>query len=614
MVVNEEAEALKAEGNELVGRKEYAKAAKKYKKAISVDPTRAAYWSNLALCYDKMKDLNAFKEAAQKCVEADPTFVKGYKRLASAQEKLWEYEQAKATLEKGLAIDSGDSELRKVLQRLKAILEEDRRLIKETLKVPSTTTNLPFLGGLGPEDKCRIPPGTAYARFKRTPLPPVCKKQKDMLPTHSSKIRPVFEAFYNGDLHIEWLLSGLGENQVCQINGYVSASDTAPVISSITSLAKVASPYGSGVVRTVYHTDQHQFYQRTLTIDQKEMLLWILLHRFFRAKMATIQHRNFDFAFLIIENTIQYYNRLGMYKDSADLKLIIADTSLNRKTPTSTIQVVHFVEALEASKRFEIAAQIYDEISDATAFPRHIECPETLTRGFAALAYKRAQKYVEAEREYVASFRAAGPNWTWDSDNVILQDNLENMMIFYDIVHNAVNIGLRTDAAHRKMQQSCHLMVGLLSIAGFSSRGCTLFAEKDLYQELLKPEFRSREKAKQAIVNATMATSIDEYHKLLFSYQIGTSFYYNYIEPSLKKGLRADLIKEQKINSKKTARELQPADGIEARNFVFCTNCGTSSQDMKQCPCGVVTYCSKECQVAHWKQIHKTICTARKSR
>ena len=80
-MVNEQAEALKAEGNKLVGKKEYAEAAKKYKKAVKIDPTCAPYWSNLAMCYEKMLDYSAFKEAARRAFEAEkPIFPSSSKK------------------------------------------------------------------------------------------------------------------------------------------------------------------------------------------------------------------------------------------------------------------------------------------------------------------------------------------------------------------------------------------------------------------------------------------------------------------------------------------------------------------------------------------------------
>jgi len=84
-----EAEALKAEGNKLVQQRNWAAAAKKYEKATAIDPSCAIYWSNLALCYSKMDLLIEYKTAATKTVKADPSFVKGYVRLANAHHRLF---------------------------------------------------------------------------------------------------------------------------------------------------------------------------------------------------------------------------------------------------------------------------------------------------------------------------------------------------------------------------------------------------------------------------------------------------------------------------------------------------------------------------------------------
>jgi len=110
------AEALKAEGNALVGLKDWAGAAQKYTEAIAIDSSKPAYHSNLALCYEKLNNPSAFKEAALKCIEVDPSFIKGYYRLAKAHSLLWEYEQQVSVIERGLEIDSTNVDLLKMLQ------------------------------------------------------------------------------------------------------------------------------------------------------------------------------------------------------------------------------------------------------------------------------------------------------------------------------------------------------------------------------------------------------------------------------------------------------------------------------------------------------------------
>ena len=126
----------------------YTEAKKKYQLAIQIDPTRAAYWSNLAVCFYNMGDFIAFKETAQKCVETDPAFIKGYYRLAKAHQLLYEFQEAAEVLEFGRAVDPDHPEL-KTLQ--KEIIErlEERKGYKEVMLSEPTEPYLPYFGGEG---------------------------------------------------------------------------------------------------------------------------------------------------------------------------------------------------------------------------------------------------------------------------------------------------------------------------------------------------------------------------------------------------------------------------------------------------------------------------------
>lgn len=97
-----EAEKLKGEGNELVKAGDYENAAFKYQAAISVDPSVAAYYSNLSHCYFNLKQYEKMEAAARQCLECDDLFVKGYYRLAKALEQQERYEQALEVLDKAL--------------------------------------------------------------------------------------------------------------------------------------------------------------------------------------------------------------------------------------------------------------------------------------------------------------------------------------------------------------------------------------------------------------------------------------------------------------------------------------------------------------------------------
>ena len=102
MGTNPQAESLKAEGNKLVSQQNWRGAADFYVKATELDESCAVYWSNLAFCFDKLHNLDEYLAAAKRCVEVDPTFVKGYLRLANAYRRMRRYEDEKLILNRGL--------------------------------------------------------------------------------------------------------------------------------------------------------------------------------------------------------------------------------------------------------------------------------------------------------------------------------------------------------------------------------------------------------------------------------------------------------------------------------------------------------------------------------
>lgn len=113
-----QAETLKAAGNQFFKNGQYADAIAKYKEATALDDSVPAYWSNMAACYEKLKDYENMEEAARSCIKADRSFVKGYFRLAVAQKALNQLEDCIKTLEAGLAIQSANPDLKRMKKEL----------------------------------------------------------------------------------------------------------------------------------------------------------------------------------------------------------------------------------------------------------------------------------------------------------------------------------------------------------------------------------------------------------------------------------------------------------------------------------------------------------------
>jgi small glutamine-rich tetratricopeptide repeat-containing protein alpha len=75
------AEQLKAEGNALISARQYSTAIEKYSQAISLDPSNAVYYSNRAAAWGAMGEHEEAVKDAERAVERDAGFVRGYSRL-----------------------------------------------------------------------------------------------------------------------------------------------------------------------------------------------------------------------------------------------------------------------------------------------------------------------------------------------------------------------------------------------------------------------------------------------------------------------------------------------------------------------------------------------------
>lgn len=106
------AESEKNKGNDAFKAQQYPDAVKFYSEALKRNPNDHKIYSNRAACYMK---LGAFMEAqkdADRCIEIDPKFPKGYTRKGGVQFFMKEYDKAMETYQKGLEIDPENEELK----------------------------------------------------------------------------------------------------------------------------------------------------------------------------------------------------------------------------------------------------------------------------------------------------------------------------------------------------------------------------------------------------------------------------------------------------------------------------------------------------------------------
>jgi len=123
---NAQAEAKKAEGNKYFKAKDYANAIKYYTEAIEIDPTNHTYYSNRSASFAGLNDWEHAAEDGSSCIKANKTFIKGYFRLATAQEKLNQLTKAVETLVMGLAVEPRNKDLVAMKSRLEELIRQEK--------------------------------------------------------------------------------------------------------------------------------------------------------------------------------------------------------------------------------------------------------------------------------------------------------------------------------------------------------------------------------------------------------------------------------------------------------------------------------------------------------
>ncbi|KAK7406227.1 hypothetical protein VNO78_07847 [Psophocarpus tetragonolobus] len=105
------ADEEREKGNEFFKQQKYPEAVKHYTESLRRNPKDPKAYSNRAACYTKLGAMPEGLKDAEKCIELDPTFVKGYTRKGAVQYFMKEYDKALETYREGLKHDPNNQEL-----------------------------------------------------------------------------------------------------------------------------------------------------------------------------------------------------------------------------------------------------------------------------------------------------------------------------------------------------------------------------------------------------------------------------------------------------------------------------------------------------------------------
>ncbi|XP_058222325.1 hsp70-Hsp90 organizing protein 3-like isoform X1 [Rhododendron vialii] len=105
------ADEEREKGNEYFKEQKYPEAVRHYTEALRRNPKDPKVYSNRAACYTKLTALPEALKDAEKCIELDPTFAKGYSRKGAVQFFMKEYDKAMETYQEGLKHNPRNQEL-----------------------------------------------------------------------------------------------------------------------------------------------------------------------------------------------------------------------------------------------------------------------------------------------------------------------------------------------------------------------------------------------------------------------------------------------------------------------------------------------------------------------
>jgi len=110
--------ASKEEGNVKFREGKYSESVPLYEEAIKRDPKNPAYNNNLAAALTKLGQFAAAKQACEKALDLDPTYVKAIAKKGDLEVLMKEYHKALESYKKGLAIDPKNAACRAGLAKV----------------------------------------------------------------------------------------------------------------------------------------------------------------------------------------------------------------------------------------------------------------------------------------------------------------------------------------------------------------------------------------------------------------------------------------------------------------------------------------------------------------
>jgi len=474
------------------------------------------------------------------------------------------------------------------------------------LNIPADSEPLLSLGNLCDAGALgrKVLDGTHYGNLKRHAKLPILRKLNKMKKVKNKDVRKTITDVSNGKCIGEYLFIEEGARYTLVLKvETVDTSMPSYLRGNIFDACFQGMKMQMGVeldnsMGGVVHSDEFKHGTDTAT---QTLLNYRLVHLFVRKYGVLLGQQSFESLDTICTSISGIFRRAGELELALDATMVLADLAIILGVDYRIVgdRISKVGECLEAMGKHLDAAKVYTDVAN-TVWKHSIFCGQAYTN--AGLAFKYAQDFDKAESSYVLAWNTV-VHANSNPMDAAFAGILQNILILY---HQYNASRKRSNERSEGKEKLFPVLCSLLKIIGFRSQNESLTScvlDTGVIG-CLRTNLRNPGAALKVLRNAAVTPTLDYFRNSILASahpDVGIITSSGGVENPSDPKHHAQTMKENNERSHKS-------------NFTShsCITCNKheepGGQKLFRCPCKVVHYCSKDCQLENWMD-HKKHCT-----